>query len=121
MLDLTAARTQVATLVSYTARHDFQYYVLHAPSVSDSEYDGNKSCLTPFTHSYLTVASMQCNGIEGNYVKYPRLRCTASRLRSLLAAGKMKKVALVACMRKLLVILNAMVKNNTPWREMKAA
>ena len=33
----------------------------------------------------------------------------------LLAAGKMKKVALVACMRKLLVILNAMVKNNTPW------
>jgi transposase len=39
----------------------------------------------------------------------------------LLAAGKMKKVALVACMRKLLVILNAMVKNNTPWREVEAA
>jgi transposase len=32
-------------------------------------------------------------------------------------AGKMKKVALVACMRKLLVILNAMVKNNQPWQE----
>ena len=39
----------------------------------------------------------------------------------LLAAGKMKKVALVACMRKLLVILNAMVKNNTPWRETQPA
>ena len=39
----------------------------------------------------------------------------------LLAAGKMKKVALVACMRKLLVILNAMVKNNTPWREAEIA
>ena len=39
----------------------------------------------------------------------------------LLAAGKMKKVALVACMRKLLVILNAMVKNNTPWRETQVA
>ena len=39
----------------------------------------------------------------------------------LLAAGKMKKVALVACMRKLLVILNVMVKNNTPWRETEAA
>lgn len=39
----------------------------------------------------------------------------------LLAAGKMKKVALVACMRKLLVILNAMVKSNTPWREMEAS
>lgn len=37
----------------------------------------------------------------------------------LLAAGKMKKVALVACMRKLLVILNAMVKSNTPWRSVE--
>lgn len=33
----------------------------------------------------------------------------------LLEAGKPKKVALVACMRKLLVILNAMVKNGTHW------
>jgi transposase len=33
----------------------------------------------------------------------------------LLAAGKLKKVALVACMRKLLTILNAMVKNNQAW------
>ena len=33
----------------------------------------------------------------------------------LLAAGKPKKVALVACMRKLLTILNAMVKNSSPW------
>ncbi len=31
-------------------------------------------------------------------------------------AGKKKKVALVACMRKLLIIMNAIVKNNTPWR-----
>jgi transposase len=31
------------------------------------------------------------------------------------AAGKLKKVALVACMRKLLVILNAMLKHDTPW------
>jgi transposase len=34
----------------------------------------------------------------------------------LLAGGKPKKVALVACMRKLLVILNAMLRNRTPWR-----
>ena len=33
----------------------------------------------------------------------------------LLAAGKLTKVALVACMRKLLVILNAMVRTQTPW------
>lgn len=35
---------------------------------------------------------------------------------SLLARGKMKKVALVACMRKLLTIMNCMVQNNEPWR-----
>lgn len=33
-----------------------------------------------------------------------------------LAAGKPKKVALTACMHKLLTILNAMVKANTVWR-----
>ena len=31
--------------------------------------------------------------------------------------GKAKKVALVACMRKLLTILNAMLKSGTPWRK----
>ena len=34
----------------------------------------------------------------------------------LLARGKAKKAALVACMHKLLIILNAMVKHRTPWR-----
>lgn len=34
----------------------------------------------------------------------------------LLAAGKPKKVALTACMRKMLVILNSMVKHGCPWR-----
>ena len=37
----------------------------------------------------------------------------------LLARGKEKKVALVACMRKLLTILNAMVRNNELWRTEK--
>lgn len=35
----------------------------------------------------------------------------------LCAAGKRKKVALVACMHKLLTILNAMMRHQTPWRE----
>jgi len=34
----------------------------------------------------------------------------------LVAAGKPKKVALTACMRKLLTILNAMMRHQTPWR-----
>jgi transposase len=50
-----------------------------------------------------TVASVRCN---------PVLRPFYLRLR---AAGKPVKVALVAAMRKLLVILNAMVKSNTRW------
>ena len=31
-------------------------------------------------------------------------------------AGKPKKVALTACMRKLLVILNSMIKSGQPWQ-----
>jgi transposase len=33
----------------------------------------------------------------------------------LLQAGKANKVAIVACMRKLLTVLNHLVKNNSPW------
>jgi transposase len=35
----------------------------------------------------------------------------------LLAAGKAKKVALVACMHKLLLILNAMMKKDQMWQQ----
>jgi len=38
----------------------------------------------------------------------------------LCARGKPKMVALVACMRKLLVILDAILKNRTPWRSSHA-
>lgn len=43
----------------------------------------------------------------------PVIRAQYQRL---LAAGKPKKVALVACMRKLLTILNAMLRTGQPWR-----
>jgi len=43
----------------------------------------------------------------------PVIRAFYSRLCS---EGKAKKLALTACMRKLLTILNAMLKQNTPWR-----
>ena len=45
----------------------------------------------------------------------PPIRACYQRLH--LQAGKPDKVALTACMRKLLVILNTMVKNNTFWME----
>lgn len=45
----------------------------------------------------------------------PVVRAFYERLR---AAGKAKKVALTACMHKLLIILlNAMLKHRTPWRK----
>jgi transposase len=42
----------------------------------------------------------------------PAIRAFYERL---IAAGKLPKVALVACMRKLLTTLNAMVRTNQPW------
>lgn len=50
-----------------------------------------------------TVSAMRCNPVLKPF--YQRL----------LKAGKPKKVAIVACMRKLLTILNAMVRDNAAW------
>lgn len=51
-----------------------------------------------------TIAAIRCN---------PVIRDFHGRLR---AAGKKPKVAITACMRKLLTILNSMVRSNTPWQ-----
>ena len=51
-----------------------------------------------------TLAAVRCN---------PVIRAFYRHLR---ATGKPAKVALTACMRKLLVILNAMVRSNTHWQ-----
>ncbi len=50
------------------------------------------------------VTASRCNPVIKAF--YQRLR----------AAGKPAKVALTACMRKLLTILNAMLKAKTPWQ-----
>jgi transposase len=47
----------------------------------------------------------------------PAIRAFYQRLR---AAGKPAKVALTACMRKLLTILNAIVRDGTPWQPERA-
>lgn len=52
-----------------------------------------------------TVAASRCN---------PVIKAFYARLRT---AGKPTKVALTACMHKLLLILHAMVKRQTPWSE----
>jgi len=55
-----------------------------------------------------TLRATRCN---------PVIRAFYERL---VAAGKAKKVALVACMHKLLTILNAMLKHKTPWQAQAA-
>jgi len=50
----------------------------------------------------------------GAMLHNPQLRAYYDRLR---AMGKQHKVALVATMRKLLLILNAIIKTDTPWNE----
>lgn len=47
----------------------------------------------------------------------PILKAFYTRLR---AAGKRPKVALVACMRKLLIIVNAMIRDSRPWDASRA-
>lgn len=49
------------------------------------------------------VSAMRCNEV---------IKAFAERLKK---AGKPPKVVIVACMRKLLTIMNSMLKNNTPW------
>jgi transposase len=56
-----------------------------------------------------TIAAIRCN---------PVIRAFYRRL---LAAGKEKKVALVACMRKLLTILNALLRKRQRWNPASAA
>lgn len=48
----------------------------------------------------------------------PAIRAFSERLKG---QGKPGKVVVVACMRKLLIILNTMVKHNSPWRGMTPA
>ncbi|KMQ74057.1 Transposase IS116/IS110/IS902 family [Marinobacter subterrani] len=51
------------------------------------------------------LSSIQCNPVFKRF--YERLK----------AQGKIPKVAVVACMRKMIVVLNTMVKNQESWRE----
>ena len=66
----------------------------------------------PDVRSVLYMSTL--NGIQFN----PLIK---SQYEHLLASGKEKKVAITACMRKFLTILNAMVRDQQPFRLPKAA
>lgn len=82
-----------------------------APMNRDSGRHKGKRYIRGGRHKVRTVlfvtmmSAIQC---------HPKLKPMYERL---VAAGKPKKVAIVACMRKQLTILNTMVKNGTYWDE----
>lgn len=82
-----------------------------APMNRDSGRHKGKRYIRGGRHKVRTVlfvsmmSAIQC---------HPKLKPMYERL---VAAGKPKKVAIVACMRKQLIILNTMVKNGTMWDE----
>ncbi|WP_157599462.1 transposase, partial [Photobacterium jeanii] len=54
------------------------------------------------------MSAMQCN---------PVFKATYKRL---LGAGKPKKVAIIACVRKMVITLNSMLRDGTMWDENSA-
>ena len=63
---------------------------------------------------------MLCRGQDAEISQvdaYLQLKMKVERVvEHLLKAGKLKKVAIVACMRKLLTILNAMLRDKKAWQ-----
>jgi transposase len=82
-----------------------------APMNRDSGTFRGKRCIWGGRSAIRSVLYMSTlNAIQFN----PLIKPFYERLR---AAGKLHKVAITACMRKLLTILNTMVKNRTCWME----
>lgn len=107
----TTAATLIAELpeLGRLSRHEIAALVGVAPFNRDSgKWKGRRSTwggrATVRAVLYMaTLVATQYNAlIKAHY-------------QQLLARGKAKKTALIACMRKLLVILNTMLKNHQPW------
>lgn len=91
-------------------RHEIGKLVGVAPLNRDSgKFKGKRTTWGGRAHvrSALYMASLSAVRHE------PTIRAFYERL---LAAGKPKKVALVACMHKLLTIMNAVIKSGVPWQ-----
>jgi transposase len=91
-------RQQIAALVGVAPMHN-----------QSGTHDGPRSIKGGRAALRATLYMATLSGITHN----PILKAFSDRLRK---AGKKPKVAITACMRKLIVILNTMVKNNTDWK-----
>jgi transposase len=105
------SRTLLAELpeLGRLSRQEISKLVGVAPLNNDSgKYKGKRSCwggrASVRGPLYMaTLAATRYNPVIKEF--YERL----------IAKGKAKKVAIVACMRKMLITLNAIVKSNKPW------
>lgn len=107
ILTLTAALPELGTL----GRRQISKLVGVAPLADDSGRRrgarrtwGGRAQVRAVLYMATTVAMRHNQVIKAFYER-------------LVATGKPKKVAIVACMRKLLTILNAMLRDNSPWDE----
>jgi transposase len=107
----TTAATMIAELpeLGRLSRHEIAALVGVAPFNRDSgKWKGKRS--TWGGRSSVRSALYMATLVATQYNAYIR-----AYYQRLLARGKAKKTALVACMRKLIVILNTMLKNHQPW------
>jgi transposase len=95
----TLTRTKIASLVGVAPINRDSGFFQGRRSI----WGGRASVRSALYMSALVAC--RCNPVIKSF--YERLR----------RAGKLPKVAIVACMRKLLTILNSMIKHGTRWRE----
>jgi transposase len=106
------ARLLIASLpeLGRLTRREIAALVGVAPLACDSgTLRGRRKCWGGRSHLRAVLYMAAVAGTRFN----PVIRACYRRLR---AAGKPAKVALTACMRRLITILNAMVKTQQPWR-----
>ena len=82
-----------------------------APMNKDSGSYQGKRRIRGGRHRIRTVLFMSMLSTIQSNEKFKRI------YQGMVAKGKPKKIAIVACMRKMITILNLMVKNGTPWDE----
>ncbi len=123
--DLLMSAKGVGTILAYTLiselpelgqlnRRQIAALVGVAPVNRDSGSYRGKRPIRGGRHKVRTVLFMS---IMSAIQCHPTLR---PMYRKMVAAGKPKKVAIVACMRKQLTILNAMVRDDTSWNAIHA-
>jgi len=124
-VDILTSAHSVGTVLAYTllselpelgslSRREVASLVGLAPMNKDSGHKQGKRHIRGGRHKIRTVLFVSMfTAIQHHPVLKPMYQ-------RLLAQGKPKKVALIACARKQLITLNAMMKNRTYWNESMA-